>query len=163
MLYPTWKLNSHWTISGAVQVHSRPLFAEEFETQGYGVKGDLLQLNLSYARFWSRNRSMVVARGQLSSAFGAFLQRYDAADNPLIGVRPPTAITTTVTFQAWWAHRWTPRRQARTRRAQFVELLSRESEKYFPTTINTATGRWARPIPFGRAFESVFGFLRSIS
>ena len=64
LLYPTWKLNSHWTISGAVQVRSRPYFAEEFETQGYGVKGDLLQLNLSYARFWSRNRSLVARVGQ---------------------------------------------------------------------------------------------------
>ena len=86
ILYPTWKLNSHWTISGALQVHSRPYFAEEFTTQGFGVKGDLLQLNLSYARFWSHNRSLVVRVGQLSSAFGAFLQRYDSADNPLIGV-----------------------------------------------------------------------------
>ena len=40
ILYPTWKLNSHWTISGAMQIHSRPYFEEEFETQGYGVKGD---------------------------------------------------------------------------------------------------------------------------
>jgi len=85
MLYPTWKLNSHWTISGAVQVHSRPYFGEEFTTQGYGVKSDLLQLNLSYSRFWS-NRSLVVRVGQLSTAFGAFLQRYDAADNPLIAM-----------------------------------------------------------------------------
>jgi hypothetical protein len=43
-------------------------------------------LNLSYARFWSRNRSLVVRVGQLSSAFGAFLQRYGSLDNPLIGV-----------------------------------------------------------------------------
>jgi hypothetical protein len=86
MLYPTWKLNSHWTISGAVQVHSRPYFEEEFGSQGYDVKADLLQLNLSYARFWSNNRSLVVRVGQLSSAFGAFPQRYDSADNPLIGV-----------------------------------------------------------------------------
>jgi len=86
ILYPTWKLNSHWTISSALQVHSRPYFDEEFSSQGYGVKGDLLQLNLSYARFWNHNRSLVVRVGQLSSAFGAFLQRYDSADNPLIGV-----------------------------------------------------------------------------
>ena len=86
ILYPTWKLNSHWTISGAVEVRSRPYFEEDFETQGYGVKGDLLQLNLSYAHFWSRNRSLVVRVGQLSSAFGTFLQRYDPGDNPLIGV-----------------------------------------------------------------------------
>ncbi len=86
MLYPTWKLNSHWTISGAYQLQSRPYFEEDFETQGYGVKGDLLQLNLGYARFWEHNRSLVVRVGQLSSAFGSFLQRYDSADNPLIGI-----------------------------------------------------------------------------
>jgi hypothetical protein len=86
ILYPTWKLNSHWTISGAFQVISRPYLEEDFDTQGYGVKGNLLQLNLSYARFWSHNRSLVVRMGQLSSAFGAFLQRYDSMDNPLIGV-----------------------------------------------------------------------------
>jgi hypothetical protein len=86
VFYPTWKLNSNWTISGAYQVVSRPYFAEDFDTQGYGVKGDLLQLNLGYARFWSGHRSMAVRVGQLSSAFGAFLQRYDDAENPLIGV-----------------------------------------------------------------------------
>ena len=86
MLYPTWKLNSHWTISGAYQLQSRPYFAEDFSTQGYGVKGDLLQLNLGYARIWEHNRSLVVRVGQLSSAFGSFLQRYDSADNPLIGI-----------------------------------------------------------------------------
>jgi hypothetical protein len=85
MLYPTWKLSPHWTISSAVQVHSRPYFNEEFTTQGYGVRGDVLQLNLSYSRFWG-TRSVVVRVGQLSSAFGAFLQRYDAADNPLIAM-----------------------------------------------------------------------------
>src|SRR5579863_6364902 len=86
ILYPTWKLNSHWTISGAYQVISRPYFAEDFETQGHGVKGELLQLNLSYARFWEHNRSVVVRVGQMSSAFGAFLQRYDSMQNPLIGI-----------------------------------------------------------------------------
>ena len=48
LLYPTWKLTSHWTISGALQVISRPYYEEDFETQGYGVKGNLLQLNLGY-------------------------------------------------------------------------------------------------------------------
>jgi len=88
ILYPTWKLNSHWTLSGAYQVISRPYFAEDFETQGHGVKGELLQLNLSYARFWNHNRSVVVRVGQMSSAFGAFLQRYDSMQNPLIGIPP---------------------------------------------------------------------------
>ncbi len=86
MLYPTWKLNSQWTISGAMQIISRPYYEEDFETQGYGVKGNLLQLNISYARFWSHNRSVVARVGQLSSAFGAFAQRYDTSVNPLIGI-----------------------------------------------------------------------------
>lgn len=86
LLYPTWKLNSHWTISGAVQVYSRPYFEEQFETQGYGIKTDVLQLNLGYSRFWSGNRSIVVRVGQLTSAFGSFLQRYDPTENTVIGV-----------------------------------------------------------------------------
>ena len=88
ILYPTWKLNSHWTLSGAYQVISRPYFAEDFQTQGHGIKGELLQLNLSYVRFWNHNRSVVVRVGQMSSAFGAFLQRYDSMQNPLIGIPP---------------------------------------------------------------------------
>ena len=47
------------------------------------MRSDLLQLNLSYSRFW-KNNSVVVRAGQLSSAFGSFLLRYDDADNPLL-------------------------------------------------------------------------------
>src|ERR1041385_5426963 len=54
LLYPTWKLNAHWAISGVVQVHSRPYFPEEFTTQGYGVKTTILNANISYSRFWSK-------------------------------------------------------------------------------------------------------------
>jgi hypothetical protein len=86
LLYPTWKIDSHWTVSGAVQVYSRPYFAEQFETQGYGVKTDVLQLNLGYSRFWNGNRSVVVRVGQLMSAFGSFLQRYDPTENSVIGI-----------------------------------------------------------------------------
>ena len=83
MFYPTWKLDGHWTVSGAVQVHTRPYFTEEFSTQGEGIRADLLQLHLGYARFWN-DRSVVVRIGQLASAFGNFLLRYDDAVNPLI-------------------------------------------------------------------------------
>lgn len=83
VLYPTLKLSEHWGISGAVQVYSRPYFYQEFETQGYGLKGDFLQGYLSYSRFW-RNGSLLVRMGQLSSAFGSFLLHYDDADNPLV-------------------------------------------------------------------------------
>src|SRR5437879_5160745 len=83
MLYPGWKLSEHWAISGAVQVHSRPYFSDEFYTQGYGVKADVLQANLSYSRFWTSG-SVVVRLGQLSTAFGSFPARYDDAVNPLV-------------------------------------------------------------------------------
>src|SRR3984893_18411175 len=85
LLYPTWKLNSHWAVSGAIEVHSRPYFPEEFETQGYGVKTNILNANISYSRFWGKT-SLVVRVGQLTSAFGSFLLRYDPASNPLTGV-----------------------------------------------------------------------------
>src|ERR1700733_11958970 len=83
MLYPIWKWNSHWSVDGAVQIRSRPYFFEEFDTQGYGIKTDILQAHLNYSRFWKK--ASVVARvGMLSSAFGSFLLRYDDAVNPLI-------------------------------------------------------------------------------
>lgn len=85
VFYPTWKLSEHWTVSGAFQVHSRPYFYQEFSTQGYGVKGDLVQGYLGYSQFWHRG-SLVVRMGQLSSAFGSFLLRYDDAVNPLIDI-----------------------------------------------------------------------------
>jgi hypothetical protein len=88
VFYPTWKLSKYWSISGAIQLHSRPYFFEESSRQGFGIKGDILQAHLSYSRVWT-NRSITVRVGQLSSAFGSFLLRYDDKDNPLIG--PPTA------------------------------------------------------------------------
>ncbi len=83
MFYPTWKVSKHWTVSGAVQVHTRPYFFEQLSTQGYGIRADILQAHLSYSRFWGNN-SIVVRVGELSSAFGSFLLHYDDADNPLI-------------------------------------------------------------------------------
>ena len=85
MFYPTFKINSHWAFVGAVQVNSRPYFFEEFNTQGNGIRADILQAHLSYSRFWN-NKSMVVRVGQLSSAFGSFLLRYDDAVNPVVGM-----------------------------------------------------------------------------
>ena len=50
VFYPTWKLNSHWSFSGAVQAYSRPYFVEQFTTQGHGLKSDVLQGYLAYSR-----------------------------------------------------------------------------------------------------------------
>jgi hypothetical protein len=83
MLYPVWKWNEHWSVEGTVQVHSRPYFTQEFSTQGYGVKADVLQAHLNYTRFW-KDAELTVRAGQLSTAFGAFLLRYDDMQNPLL-------------------------------------------------------------------------------
>jgi len=85
MLYPTWKLNNHWTITASLQAYTRPFFESQFSEQGYGVTTDVLQASLNYTRFWNR-ASINVRVGQLSSTFGSFLLRYDDAVNPLPGI-----------------------------------------------------------------------------
>lgn len=87
LLYPTFKIDDHWSLSGAIALTSRPYTYDEFETQGYGLKANILQLHLTYSRYWG-NRSLAVHVGQLSSAFGSFLLRYDDMVNPLIGLPP---------------------------------------------------------------------------
>lgn len=70
VLYPTWKLNKHWAVSGAIQTHSRPYFFEEFYTQGYGVKTDILQselLEILDERLRRRSRGPVVFCSRLVS------------------------------------------------------------------------------------------------
>ena len=74
LLYPTWKLNSHWTFTASLQAYTHPFFETQFQTPGNGVKADVLQASLNYSRFW--NRAAVNVRiGQLSSTFGSFLLR----------------------------------------------------------------------------------------
>jgi hypothetical protein len=91
MFYPVWKLNSHWSVEGTVQVHSRPYFTSEFSTQGYGVRADILQAHLNYSRFW-KDGELTVRAGELSTAFGAFLLRYDDMQNPMLDYAPTTAL-----------------------------------------------------------------------
>lgn len=84
VLYPTWKLNNHWSVTASLQGITRPYYYSDFSTQGYGIKTDVLQASLNYTRIWSRS-SINIRAGQLSSAFGSFLLRYDDAVNPLPG------------------------------------------------------------------------------
>jgi hypothetical protein len=83
ILYPTYKISDHWTVSGAVEAYSYPYFFEDISDSDHGVGVNILQAQISYSRFWE-NRSFVVRAGQLSSAFGSFLLRYDDSVNPLV-------------------------------------------------------------------------------
>lgn len=85
VLYPVWKIDDHWSVSAAVQAYSVPYFYDQFSEQGERLKGDVLQANLSYSRFVGHG-SIVIRAGQLTSAFGSFLLRYDDAVNPLIDI-----------------------------------------------------------------------------
>jgi hypothetical protein len=81
--YPTWKFSDHWALTGAWQLNSRPYFNEDFSDAGNGANGNLLQASLDYSRI-SAKGSFLFRAGQLSTAFGSFLLRYDDADNPLV-------------------------------------------------------------------------------
>lgn len=84
VFYPTWKIGKHWNVSGAVEVISRPYFQEDFHIPGRAVEAYVLQAAVGYSQVW-RNASVRMRAGQLSSSFGAFLLRYDDADNALVG------------------------------------------------------------------------------
>jgi hypothetical protein len=83
--YPTLKFDSHWTATAAWEGITHPYYYESFATSGYGFKGYLLQASLNYSRV-SEKGSLMVRAGQMTSAFGSFLLRYDDAENPLAGM-----------------------------------------------------------------------------
>ncbi|HTS75549.1 MAG TPA: hypothetical protein VMG40_05060 [Bryobacteraceae bacterium] len=85
VLYPVWKIDDHWAVSAALQAYSDPYFYDQFTAPGESLRGNVLQANVSYSQFFS-DGSLVIRAGELSSAFGSFLLRYDDAVNPLIDV-----------------------------------------------------------------------------
>ncbi len=83
VVYPTIKLSGHWTATAAWQLYTRPYFIESYTEKGSGATGTLLQGSLNYARVAEKG-SLIVRAGVLPTAFGAFLLRYDDAENPLV-------------------------------------------------------------------------------
>ena len=81
--YPTLKFSENLFFTGAVQLITRPYYFEQLSTQGYGAKGSILQASVNYSRVSERG-SLLVRAGELTTAFGSFLLRYDDADNALI-------------------------------------------------------------------------------
>jgi hypothetical protein len=87
VLYPTIKFSDNWFVSGAAQLYTRPYYYQSLTTAGYGAKGNLLQATLNYSRV-SNHGSLLVRAGQMQSAFGSFLLRYDDNDNALVDIPP---------------------------------------------------------------------------
>ncbi len=86
IFYPTWKLGDHWTATAVYQVNSANSYPDSTPPSQYRMKGYLLQGSLNYSLV-KRDKSLMVRVGQLSTAFGSFLLRYDDSVNPLIN--PP--------------------------------------------------------------------------
>ena len=87
VLYPTVKFSDNWFVSGAAQLYTRPYYYQSLTTAGYGARGNLLQATLNYSRVSDRG-ALLVRVGQMQSAFGAFLLRYDDNDNALVDIPP---------------------------------------------------------------------------
>jgi len=85
VVYPTVKLSDHWTATAAWQLYTRPYFFDSFTRKNRGASGTLLQGSLNYSRVAEKG-SLVVRAGVMPSAFGAFLLRYDDAENPLVNL-----------------------------------------------------------------------------
>jgi hypothetical protein len=85
--YPTLKFSDHLFATGAVQLVTRPYYISDLSTKGYGAKGSILQSTLNYSRLSSRG-SVLLRAGEMSSAFGSFLLRYDDSDNALVDLPP---------------------------------------------------------------------------
>jgi hypothetical protein len=83
VIYPTVKFDDHWFITAAAQLVTRPFYYSDLSTAGYGAKGALLQATLNYSRV-SAKGSLLVRAGEMSTAFGSFLLRYDDVENPLV-------------------------------------------------------------------------------
>jgi hypothetical protein len=81
--YPTFKFGDHWFATAAGQLVTRPFYYSDLSAPGYGAKGSLLQASLNYSRV-SNKGSLLLRAGELSTAFGSFLLRYDDAENPLV-------------------------------------------------------------------------------
>lgn len=85
VIYPTIKFSDSWSVTGAVQFATRPYSYEQLSTAGYGTNVNILQATLNYSRVSDRG-SLVVRAGEMSSAFGSFLLRYDDMSNPLVDI-----------------------------------------------------------------------------
>lgn len=85
--YPTWKISNNWTVTGAFQLYTRPYFYDDLSASGYGAKGGILQASLNYSRISSKG-SLLFRAGELSTAFGSFLLRYDDAENWTVDLPP---------------------------------------------------------------------------
>ena len=83
VIYPTWKINDNWFVTGAFQVVTRPYYYEDLSSTGYGVKGSVLNATLDYSHV-SPKGSVLIRAGQMLTAFGSFPLRYDDAENSLI-------------------------------------------------------------------------------
>ena len=150
MFYPTWKISKNWSVSGAIQSMSRAYFYNNFRRRAWRRDG-VLQAQLMYSQI-RKDRSFVFRAGELSSAFGSFLLRYDDAVNPLIDMPlsygyyqngVTTAGLAGAQVDATWVS-WTC--------GPIREFIAGKSPTVSSTKSNMATGPEALDTPFLKDF-----------
>jgi hypothetical protein len=82
VVYPTLKIDEHWTLSAAWQTISRPYFYETYSTQGRGIETGILNATVNYSRT-ARWGAVIARAGEMPTAFGSFPIHYDDMENPL--------------------------------------------------------------------------------
>lgn len=87
VVYPIVKFNENWFLTGAIQFATRPYFYQDLSSTGFGARGSLLQAAVNYSRVSTRG-SLVARAGEMPTAFGSFMLRYDETNNPLVDVPP---------------------------------------------------------------------------
>jgi hypothetical protein len=87
VVYPTIKFSDNLFVTGSVQFVTRPYFYQDFSSTGYGARGNLLLAAINYSRV-SDHASLVLRAGEMPTAFGSFMLRYDETSNPLVDIPP---------------------------------------------------------------------------
>jgi hypothetical protein len=90
VLYPGFKLGSHWFVYSSIHVSSTPFYYSDAYEPDHQLETQVVQAFLGYTRNYGTT-SVVVKAGKLASAFGAFPLHYDDADNPLLDQPLPYA------------------------------------------------------------------------
>ena len=83
VLYPQFKLGSHWFGYAALQLRGTPYFYYDAFDPEHEYYSNIMQAFIGYTAR-KGNTAVVIKAGMLSSAFGAFPLRYDDAENPLL-------------------------------------------------------------------------------
>jgi hypothetical protein len=99
LAYPAIKFDDHLSVTSTVQLVTRPYYYADLSSKGYGATLRVLQATVNYSRV-GQNGSILLRAGEMSSAFGSFVLRYDDAENALVDLPPAYGYYSPVSLSA---------------------------------------------------------------